>query len=437
MRLRPARCRRHFIEPVLLVQRPIGIHAISGASASHLVPFAEVGPHPLLHMASEMEQGLGAVAVMKIPYPSAEGFVDVPHHHREGQACLPPLGQLRNAVFDPLQGLLRRLNVGIGLARPFASSYPEFKPQKREALLSGIHDAGLGVVQGESQSFHDVTHDEHRLLRPSPAQYDTVIGVPYQPGLQLPLELAPLPYPVQDVQVQVGQERRDHAALWGSLGVSLPAAPVSSPSLLVLFPDRSLEPHPDEVQDAPIRDALGEHSQEFRMGNGVEVLRDIGVNDGGVPAQRVRCIIHGIVGRPFGSEPVGGVAEVCFKDRLDDQLHGHLGDSVPDGRDAQGAFGAVSLGNPDPFDRAWCIGLAPQCFLELRHKSGRAFLILDGFEGDAIDPGAAFVGPDQILGMTEDVCPIDLVVEGVEAVGRLLLGLTVELPLERPDVFRG
>jgi hypothetical protein len=31
--------------------------------------------------------------------------------------------------------------------------------------------------------------------------------------------------------------------------------------------------------------------------------------------------------------------------------------------------------------------------------------------------------------MTEDVNPIDLVIQGVEAAGRFLLGLAVELPL--------
>ena len=65
------------------------------------------------------------------------------------------------------------------------------------------------------------------------------------------------------------------------------------------------------------------------------------------------------------------------------------------------------------------------------------FLPLDGLEGNAIDPGAPFVGADKIIGMTEDVRPVNLVVQGVEAAGRLLLGLAVELPLKCPDAFRG
>ena len=52
--------------------------------------------------------------------------------------------------------------------------------------------------------------------------------------------------------------------------------------------------------------------------------------------------------------------------------------------------------------------------------------------GRIVDPvyaGTSLVGLDQPLGMTEYVCPIQLVVERVKAVGRLLLGLCVELPL--------
>lgn len=51
------------------------------------------------------------------------------------------------------------------------------------------------------------------------------------------------------------------------------------------------------------------------------------------------------------------------------------------------------------------------------------------FEGDAVNTGVSFVGTDKGIGMTEDVRPTDLVVQGMEAAGRFLLGLAIELPL--------
>jgi hypothetical protein len=61
----------------------------------------------------------------------------------------------------------------------------------------------------------------------------------------------------------------------------------------------------------------------------------------------------------------------------------------------------------------------------------------DTFQGHAVDPGAPLVGMDTGLGVTEDVRPIDFVVQGVETAGWFLLGLAVELPLKCPDGFRG
>ena len=103
--------------------------------------------------------------------------------------------------------------------------------------------------------------------------------------------------------------------------------------------------------------------------------------------------------------------------------------SVPDGRDTQRALTAVALGYHDPFDGIGFIRLVSQCFFQRRNECGNPFVFLDGREGDAVDAGAPFFGADKGIGVTEDVSPIDLVVQGVEAAGRYLLGLAIELPL--------
>ncbi len=54
---------------------------------------------------------------------------------------------------------------------------------------------------------------------------------------------------------------------------------------------------------------------------------------------------------------------------------------------------------------------------QLRDECGHPFLFLDGLEGDAVNPGTSFVGADKGIGMTEDVGPVELVVQGVEAAG--------------------
>jgi hypothetical protein len=75
------------------------------------------------------------------------------------------------------------------------------------------------------------------------------------------------------------------------------------------------------------------------------------------------------------------------------------------------------------------VRLGSQCFFQLPNECRYPFVFLDGLEGYAVNSGAPFVGADKFVGVTKDVCPINLVVQGMEAASRFLLGLAVELPL--------
>ncbi len=70
MRLSPARCRRHFIEPVLFVQRPVGKPRKPRCPAFDLVPFAQVRPHSRFHMKLEVHKRLAAIPIMKVANPA-------------------------------------------------------------------------------------------------------------------------------------------------------------------------------------------------------------------------------------------------------------------------------------------------------------------------------------------------------------------------------
>jgi hypothetical protein len=125
--------------------------------------------------------------------------------------------------------------------------------------------------------------------------------------------------------------------------------------------------------------------------------------------------------------------EVRLEDRFDDEFHRHLRHPVADRGDAQRALAAV---RHSPY-RLGSVGLLLQVTGQVPQESFHPFAVLDGLEGDPVDAGTASVGAHQTPGVTEDVRPADLVVERVEAVGRFLLGLGIELPLERPDAVRG
>ncbi len=113
-----------------------------------------------------------------------------------------------------------------------------------------------------------------------------------------------------------------------------------------------------------------------------------------------------------------------------------MGYPVTDGRDTERPLIPIGLRDHDSFNRGRFVRLVFQCFAQFRQKGGLPFSFLDVLEGDAVDSGAPSVGADKIIGMTEDVRPMDLVIQGVKTAGRLLLGLEVELPLKCPDAFR-
>ena len=94
------------------------------------------------------------------------------------------------------------------------------------------------------------------------------------------------------MQIEIGQERRDDTALRCAFAVCLAAADVPLRSVLVHFHDRGFEPHLDDVQNRTVTDALGDHGHEFGMGNGVEVLGHIGVDDFRISAVQGIAICH-------------------------------------------------------------------------------------------------------------------------------------------------
>ena len=186
--------------------------------------------------------------------------------------------------------------MGVSVPRRPTYIHPERKTQKVEALLSRIHHSGLLLVQPQSQSMKYPPDHLHRLLGAFPAQYDEIIGVSNQAGFKPPLKMLSIPPPVQQVQIQVGQQRRDDAPLRGAHAVGLAAADALPRTVSILPHDRRLEPHPKNVQNGTVHNALGHHGHQLGVRNAVEVLGNIRIDDIGLPAIKgIGDVINGIV----------------------------------------------------------------------------------------------------------------------------------------------
>jgi hypothetical protein len=138
MRLCPACCSRHFVEPVLSVPISFGKPGIARLSISDLVPPSQMCAHPLFQVPSHSAESPAAVAKVEITHPATHRRVDLADQPVHRHDCPCPGRQPGDALLDRLQGFLRWTDVGIVLPSPAALAPPDFKPKKVELPLVGI-----------------------------------------------------------------------------------------------------------------------------------------------------------------------------------------------------------------------------------------------------------------------------------------------------------
>ena len=106
MRNFPARCCRHFVQPVILVENLVAESGKTRLPLSDLVPLAQMCSQSLFDMPSYLGKCLATVLEMEVTQPATNRGIDLLHnifnrHHR-------PISfrQTGNPVFDVLQGFL-------------------------------------------------------------------------------------------------------------------------------------------------------------------------------------------------------------------------------------------------------------------------------------------------------------------------------------------
>ena len=110
-------------------------------------------------------------------------------------------------------------------------------------------------------------------------------------------------HPVNLVQVQIREERRDHSSL-------------RNPLLAVDFQDQL-----NQMQNLRVLNPPGDLLQQVVMPHVVEVPRQIHVQNFHVTPQKVPLHLpHGLMGRPPGPIPVGTFLKIGLEDRFQDQL---------------------------------------------------------------------------------------------------------------------
>src|ERR1019366_5932980 len=131
--------------------------------------------------------------------------------------------------------------------------------------------------------------------------------------------------------------------------------------------------------------------------------------------------------------------QVRFENRLQHQLGRSLYHPVPYGRYPERPLAASGLRDHHPSHRTQRVPRLIRLMAQFLPDAGQPLPQTPRFdfrEALSIHPGRSLVGARQFVGMAQNVFPVNLVVEHVEAVSRLVLRLAIQLDLKFPDLAR-
>ncbi len=138
-------------------------------------------------------------------------------------------------------------------------------------------------------------------------------------------------------------------------------------SISVPFLNRRLQPQLDEPQHFAVNDAACHTTQQLRMRDRVEVLRQIGIHDIGVaPAEKPVHFLNRIACSASGAIAIGTVLEVRLENRFEHELGGSLNHPIPNRRNAERAFSAPWLWDHHPPHRRRPIRLRDEVLAQAR-----------------------------------------------------------------------
>src|SRR6266540_731016 len=219
------------------------------------------------------------------------------------------------------------------------------------------------------------------------------------------MSAATLPYSVERVEVDVGEKRRDHAAL---------GTPQIGASPNPFLHHTRLQPLPQELQYPSVRYPLPDQLEQLVVGDLIEVTLDVAVHHVSVATtpvqsdrlQRARRV-------PSRPESVRALLEVGLENRLDDKLRCRLHHPVAHRRNPQRPFRPVWLRNVPPPHRLRQVLARPEALLHVLEKLPLAPL-LDHRQRFPVNAGSPSIRLDPIPRLDQDVTPADPIVERVE-----------------------
>src|SRR5882672_5494705 len=403
-----------------------------------LAPIPQEAAEADMQVVVERAESPTWVPVTEVRRPAAQQRVD--RRDGVGQRRLHPRrGQPAQFFSHARLRPLRRDDVEIASTPAEAVVVvPKHEAQEIEARprYAQAYHPRLGSVHGQPKvPFERPFNPRDDAWPHPPREHDEVVGVPHQSRLRkLRGTVLVVKRTVEIVEVDIGQQRRDHAALRRPL----PRMRRASPTLVVFVHDGTPQPQTNQMQHRTVRNPPLELLHQSRVVDGVEVARQVRVVH--LPPTRLERRLH-LVERlmrvPSRTESVRTRLEVRLEDQFDHQEHRHLRDAVPHRRNAQRAEPAIRLRNVDAAHGLRTIRARSQRLGEVVEKRAHpARPSFDVVQRHAITPRRTLILPDPLPRRLEHVATIDPVEQRVEPKPWFLLRLASQFPSQQGDTLR-
>src|SRR6266487_4990791 len=371
------------------------------APASYVV---EQPDQPLVHIAIHLLELPGGIPCAEVVAPAPQDGIEEIYHLPDVLQTRPAAAvrQLPDLCANAFHRPRRRPPEQVLSPLEVREHDAQIASQEDESLLAEpkLDNPRLVRVQRQAEPVHDETEAPQRLFRVclAPAEHDRVIRVTHQltkvPALAFPQQ-------IENVQVDVGEQRRDDPALGATQVRALPPAVHQHPRL---------QPLPQEFEHPAVRYALFHEPHQLPVVDGVEKLLNVDLHHVSVSASTQEADrfqrIGGTLLRP---ETVRASLEVGLEDRFDDHLGRRLYHPIAHRGDPQRPLRPVRLRYVLPPHRVRPVHARAKALLYIPQKRLHAFL-LDHRQRLAVDAGSPLVRPDPLPCLRQNVTPADPVV---------------------------
>src|SRR5215218_2219962 len=234
-----------------------------------------------------------------------------------------------------------------------------------------------------------------------------------------------LPLPVEPVKVDVGEQRRDHAALRGS---------GRSAGDRAVLHDAGAQHAAHQVQEPAVDDTFLDGRRQTVVRDRLKTAGDVRLDH---PLPAPPCLVdedlEGVVRRLARAKPERARQEVRFKDRLEHDPRCGLHDAITHRRDRQRPpLKAAGLRDEDPARSKRTVRAVPEVRGQLVKQPVNP-VPLDIIDGLLVDAGRAAVAAHQLPRALQHVPAMDLVVKRVEPSPGIGLGRPVKRALQFSD----